>query len=438
MSKSMETKHVSEKEPATVKKSRKRQSREVSRKKKASTMRESDGNILQYVSLIILDKNASITNAVEEWHAVRHPRLPLSTPPRYFVNKQGQLCSKVAKGLKPLKRIKGRPSISYILCSKEKSVILKLEEIMVYTFSRWQFDDRIHYIFYKDGQQDNCTWDNLIVCDLPTMQRLEIARLEKLHQGTKYIVVSNVHDTLTFARYLVSDDGKIYSLVKRQYIGSSDKVKTKYRRVILAPDTDTRQPFLQTVCFKISEVVMQSFKGRRHRDDKIRYINGNVWDNSLDNLAYMTPARRKDTVTQNEQNTPEKTAAQPVMPISKETKGPVSHYEVLDMAHVPKMAKSELLALLYINSLYAIINIFQGSKSDNWTTAGIQHTKIQIPCSTGMPLLTTTRKGAMLPSDFPGIGTTVAFSIWKGNIQCAARSTNIQTETLCHLWDQVI
>ncbi|KAI8148649.1 hypothetical protein BJV82DRAFT_664007 [Fennellomyces sp. T-0311] len=97
-------------------------------------------------------------------------------------------------------------------------ITFKLEEIMVYTFLDSQFDRGQQYIFHEDRQQENCALDNLTVCDLPTLQQLEVESLENQHQGTKYTVVRNVHDTLTFNRYLVSDSGDVHSLISRKHL----------------------------------------------------------------------------------------------------------------------------------------------------------------------------------------------------------------------------
>ncbi|KAI8150060.1 hypothetical protein BJV82DRAFT_8425 [Fennellomyces sp. T-0311] len=315
-------------------------------------------------SLLSLDTTAEL--AKKGWYPVHHPRLPITMPPRYFVNKLGAIRSNAFGKLKLLEPNKGTNTINYRLHVDRKCICLKLDEIMAATFSGQQYDKSKHYIYHKDGNQKNCTWDNLIVCDLPTLQAIEIERLEKKHSGTKYTVVRNVHDTLTFERYLVSDAGSIYSLITRKHL-SSCKNNRGYQMVHLFPDAATGKIHRESFNILVHSIVLQSFKGRRVDNHEIDHFSGEKADNSLKNLEFVTHSVNQSrsygpvqTETRNllkeQGNAPKRDTVRPLPPVTEETKwAPVgtlpwnrrsfSKYEVSDMGHVRRLGNSKLLAL---------------------------------------------------------------------------------------------
>ncbi|KAI8145923.1 hypothetical protein BJV82DRAFT_29276 [Fennellomyces sp. T-0311] len=226
--------------------------------------RESQGTESTDMSTTKHEKDASTTKATEEqleWHPISHPKLPITTPPCYFVNKRGDVCSISTGKHRLLRQVKGVNTPTYALSiSKYKTTTFKLREIMVYTFLDGQFDKDEHYIFHKDGQQKNCALANLLVSDLSTLQQLEIARLENLHPNTRYTVVRNIHDTSTFEHYLVSDNGDVYSLVSQKHLKKS-VLETGYQIAVLSSDNRRGLPKAH-VHMLFHSIVLQSFNGR--------------------------------------------------------------------------------------------------------------------------------------------------------------------------------
>ncbi|KAI8145252.1 hypothetical protein BJV82DRAFT_52518 [Fennellomyces sp. T-0311] len=316
-----------------------------------------------------LSLDASTTSIAEEheWHQVRHPRLPITMPPRYFVNKLGAIRSNAFGKLKLLEPNKKANHISYHFhVGKQKRTSCKLDEIMAATFSGQQYDKSKHYIYHKDGNQKNCAWDNLIVCDLPTLQAIGIERLQEKHSGTKYTVVRNVRDTLTFERYLVSDAGGIYSLTSRKHLASCNNIHG-YQMVNLFPDAATGKIHRKSFSIVVHSIVLQSFKGRRVDNLQIDHFSGEKADNSLKNLEFVTSSVNQSrshgpvqTETRNrlkkQGSAPKRDTVRPLPPVTEETKWePVgtlpwnrrsfSKYEVSDMGHVRRIGNSKLLSL---------------------------------------------------------------------------------------------
>ncbi|KAI8150185.1 hypothetical protein BJV82DRAFT_652386 [Fennellomyces sp. T-0311] len=295
------------------------------------------------------DADAPTSSTAEEleWHQIRHPRLPTTMPPCYFVNKLGAISSNTSGKLKLLEPNKRRNNINYQLnVGKQKRTSFRLDEIMAATFSGQQYDKSQHYIFHKDGNQKNCAWANLIVCDLPTLQAIEIERLQEKHSGTKYTVVRNVRDDYTFERYLVSDAGGIYSLITRKHLSPRNNSSHGYQMVHLVPDAAT---------------------GRRVDNLQIDHFSGEKADNSLKNLEFVTHSVNQSrsygpvqTETRNllkeQGNAPKRDTVRPLPPVTEETKWkPIgtlpwngrsfSKYEVSDMGHVRRIGNSKLLSL---------------------------------------------------------------------------------------------
>ncbi|KAI8140290.1 hypothetical protein BJV82DRAFT_671722 [Fennellomyces sp. T-0311] len=173
------------------------------------------------------------------------------------------------------------------------------------------------------------------------LQEHEIARLEKEHSNTKYTVVRNIHGTLKFERYLVSDTGVMYSLTSRKHLYPS-LGKLVHPVITLYPGTEARWSRASPqVTFKVNMIVKQSFERRRQEGFQIVHINGNPLDNSLKNLAYPTAGNKN---------------APAAPPISKETSWktigvlpwnglPFNEYEVSDMGHVRRKYGYDLLKL---------------------------------------------------------------------------------------------
>ncbi|KAI8147997.1 hypothetical protein BJV82DRAFT_313847 [Fennellomyces sp. T-0311] len=307
---------------------------------------------------------------------VRHPKLQATTPPRYFVSKDAVVYSMGTGKLKPMKKtMEGSHANSYqlTLC-KNKHGYLKLEEIMVYTFSEKPYDSDNQYIFHKDGKRENCAWSNLIVCDnLAALQEHEIARLEKLHpEGIKYAVVRNVHDTLTFERYLVSNTGNVYSLIKRDHIRPTED-RNGYLQIGLTCDANAEQTANHYMAFQIHTLVMLSFRGCRPENLRITHINGEKCDNSLENLAYIDPTKKPRKTEGKRRVAPAKEQENerdeiPLPSITKKTKWKTigtlpwnglsfSKYEVSNMGHVRKKKNSELLKLCWTSRGYIGVHI---------------------------------------------------------------------------------
>ena len=327
-------------------------------------------SLRKFMRYICIDASTSdIPKDQDERYPVRHPKLPITVPPRYFVNKRAFVCSNTSGKLKLIKPDKRGRMVNYRFhIDKRTQTSIKLREIMAYTFWEQPFDSSLHWIYHKDGNKENCAWDNLIVCDLPTIQQLEIKRLEKLNPGTKYTVVRNIHDTLTFERYLVSDAGKVYSLIKRRYLSTEKKSdRESYHAVTLAFDIGAVQTIPKSRNFKVHCIVIQSFKGRRIKGFVIDHRNGDKLDNSFLNLDFVTAYENSQRAYRSEQKearerrtkqelVPKKRVARPLPPITKETKWkPVgflpwigrsfNHYEVLDMGHVRKAVDQRVLKL---------------------------------------------------------------------------------------------
>ncbi|KAI8148047.1 hypothetical protein BJV82DRAFT_594411 [Fennellomyces sp. T-0311] len=309
------------------------------------------------------EKDASIANTAEDQELVpiRHARLPVTTDPRYFVNKDAVVYSNATGKLKPLKR--AYANLHYLVLDKTKKRAFKLEEIMVYTFSEKPYNSDEQYIFHKDGKRENCAWSNLVVCDnLAVLQDHEIARLEKLHpEGTKYAVVRNVHDTLTFERYLVSNTGNVYSLIRGSHLRPG-KDGVGYLYVILMCDTGAKQTVNYRVTLQIHALVMLSFNGCRPENVLISHMNGDKHDNSLENLVYADPKLPRKTREKERSEASEKQGSTrnviPLPSITEETRWKTigalpwnglsfSKYEVSDMGHVRNRDSSQLLKLYH-------------------------------------------------------------------------------------------
>ncbi|KAI8148601.1 hypothetical protein BJV82DRAFT_574832 [Fennellomyces sp. T-0311] len=237
-------------------------------------------------------KNAS--DLLDEWHPAVHPKLSNIGFPLYFVNKHGDLFSNVSGELMLLEPLENVTPVSYKLIIRdgvEDTDIFKLEEIMMYTFSAEQLDRIEYYIFHKDGDQKNCAWNNLVICDdLSTLQRLEIARLEELHIGKKYTVIRNIHDTLTFERYLVSDKGDVYALIGQQHL-DLHRDSHGEEMVYLYPDTATEQSTNNRTSVSIYTIIAQSFD---ESSTNSRAIAHNKAGNFQQNLESTAPSESID------------------------------------------------------------------------------------------------------------------------------------------------
>ncbi|KAI8141835.1 hypothetical protein BJV82DRAFT_164542 [Fennellomyces sp. T-0311] len=305
-----------------------------------------------------------ITNVTtnQELVPVCHPMLPITLSPKYFVNKDSIVSSLATGKFKPSIPTKGTNGCRYAFqVDKTHVVSFKLEEIMAYTFSE-HFDRTKHYIFHKDGNQGNCAWSNLIVCDLPTLQKHEIARLETLYPDTKYTVVRNVHDTLTFERYLVSDTGKIYSLSRRNHLhlGKDD---FGYLQTGLTADINATQTATRRLMLRVHGIVIQSFTQRRPKGHHVTHINGDKCDNFLKNLAYADPKKNQRRHGERRHKAPP-----PLPPVTDKTQWKIigvlpwnglsfSQHEVSNMGHVRKKDDPQILKLSYTTNKYACIHL---------------------------------------------------------------------------------
>ncbi|KAI8141430.1 hypothetical protein BJV82DRAFT_175994 [Fennellomyces sp. T-0311] len=321
-----------------------------------------------------------MTTEEQEWKQVCHPKLTATAPSRYFVNKRAVVCSNGTGTLKPLTPLKSLPGYTFYVDPVKKKKV-KLEEIMVHTFINQRFDKNKQYIFHKDGNQHNCSYDNLVVCDdLPMLRELEIARLEEEHPDRKYTVVRNVHATLTFERYLVSDAGTIYSLNRRSHLRCIMH-HTGYLVNTLYCDINAEQTVTRQITLHTHKIVIRSFEKRLQEDLQIVHINRNPCDNALKNLVYATrpdlphiQASKKPATTGQRKT---RKGAIPLPPVTEETRWKAigvlpwngvsfSRYEVSDMGHVRLRGESELLKLSYTSDgYYACVLLHpdeQGSK----------------------------------------------------------------------------
>ena len=340
-----------------------------------------------------LEKVVHTSDTGEEWRPVCHPRMPVTTSPRYFVNKQAVVCTNITGIYQPMKTLRICSKLYHILrIGVKKQTSFKLEEVMAYTFWEQPFDSSIHWLYYKDGNRGNCAWDNLIVCDLPTLQQLEITRLEKLNLGTKYTVVRNVHDTLTFERYLVSDAGKVFSLIRQIELRTYPNA-LGYLNVALSSDIDTVQRVSKSTTFLVHRIVIQSFKGRRVKGLHIDHRNGIKEDNTSQNLSFVTPAENMQRAYQKVQKTARearkkqekvirKSELRPIPPIGEETRWKVigvlpwngrsfKQYEVSDTGHVRKVDGRKLLVTFSTPCGYPTVHMRfkkQNVKDSNSTT----------------------------------------------------------------------
>ncbi|KAI8149200.1 hypothetical protein BJV82DRAFT_591002 [Fennellomyces sp. T-0311] len=291
------------------------------------------------------------------WIPIRHPEVPDMISSYYFVNQDESAIYSVARGkfvpIAPVRRLKALGP-RYNIAGK---TALKLEEIMAHTFLE-HFDSSKHYILHKDGQAENCAWNNLIICyDLPTLQRHEIARLQKLYPDAKYTVVRNVHATSTFEHYLVSDTGNIYSLIERRHIHIGYCSAAGYLVAPLSTDIGIKQATKQFCRLAVHSVVMQSFNGSRTRE-RVFHINGNRLDNALINLTYIksrTQTLEKEKVPVEEQaESSTRIMPLPSPPVTDNLKWKnvgvlpwdgqgYTQYEVSDMGHVRRKDTSEIV-----------------------------------------------------------------------------------------------
>ncbi|KAI8148558.1 hypothetical protein BJV82DRAFT_574795 [Fennellomyces sp. T-0311] len=259
------------------------------------------------------------TKTLIEWHPIRHPRLPVQVPPRYYVNKLGDVRSNVTGKLRPLKPVKGTNPSYCLGIDKNKRSCFKLEEIMAWTF------------FAEE-------------------------------------LASNK------IRYLVSNTGHIYSLIKRRHLSPCTN-DTGYQTIGLSCDTDNADQVSKKHSFSVHSIVMQSFmKARRAEKLEIDHINAKKQDNSFQNLAYVTKSENirriygpTQTATRNmlkEQGAaPKKYALQPLPPVTQDTEWrPIgtlpwnglsfNQYEVSDVGHVRKIGESIPLAQRCVNGGY--------------------------------------------------------------------------------------
>ncbi|KAI8145198.1 hypothetical protein BJV82DRAFT_655890 [Fennellomyces sp. T-0311] len=289
-----------------------------------------------------------------EWVPIRHPKLPDPTPPHYFVRKDMSGVYKSYRGkikpmvpLHPERPLRPRYKLTY---GTWGHVILKLEEIMAYTFSD-HFDCTKHYIIHKDAQLDNCAWSNLVICDLLTLQEHEIARLQKLHPDKKYTVVRNVHATLTFEHYLVSDTGEIYSLIERTHGQFSKFDDRQYVQRRLYPDNDVKQPSGKNngIVLHIRNIVKHSFNGAQ----ETKYDAYHSSSYCGNRATATTSTNKKKHAPVGKQNN--KAITPP--PITDNTEWKVigvlpwdgssfSQYEVSNMGHVRRKDTCEMLPLV--------------------------------------------------------------------------------------------
>ncbi|KAI8148605.1 hypothetical protein BJV82DRAFT_592693 [Fennellomyces sp. T-0311] len=294
MSESKTDKSISPKEQPTIKKEAsievlnvviKKEEDSIPNEALLACLRDDDSGIKKEAmkpQLEAEEKSSEAANNEDEliWYPIRHPRLPVVKPSRYYVNKQGDVCWNLSGGLKPMKERK-EASVSYeFFIETGKKATIKLEEIMAYTFLN--YDGTTQHIFHRDGKQFNCSLENLEICDLKKLQELEIERHERLNEGVKYAVVKDVHDTFTFNRYLVSDTGYVYSLLRRSHL-LLYKNRSGYLEVTISPDTS-----FYRVKIPVHKVVMHSFNGRPNGKLEIDHVDGSKLNNALSNLEYVT------------------------------------------------------------------------------------------------------------------------------------------------------
>ncbi|KAI8148559.1 hypothetical protein BJV82DRAFT_592554 [Fennellomyces sp. T-0311] len=286
----------------------------------------------------MLDKAGNYTNdtAAAEWLLVRHRELEENS--HYYVNMQGKVCSNRTGDLE-MEELKD--GTHHVLVTN-KEYRLKLEEIMAYTFCTPDFDPSVHHVFYRDGDTRNCSCGNLVVCDLPILQELEMKRL--MTPEVVYVVVRNIHKNWTYEHYLVSNTGLVYSLLERRHVEPvKDVVLRKYDEVILYANLSNRNTERR---YGIPDVMLPSFSGRRNTENyAIQHVNGNINDNRLSNLVYFDPFAVKIGMKYRPR------------PPGKETKWKVigvieglglsfNRYEVSDEGHVREIGEEEPLPLL--------------------------------------------------------------------------------------------
>ncbi|KAI8144485.1 hypothetical protein BJV82DRAFT_656328 [Fennellomyces sp. T-0311] len=224
----------------------------------------------------------------DDWYPIRHPKLPISPSPNCFVNKLGSVCMVISGQIARVKIHLGiiPGHILGIHDDTTKFRGVKLGEVMAHTFIE-EFDNNIHYIVYKNGAPSKCNLPNILFFDLKGLQEYYICKLQKSNPGSKFTVVKNLHDTLTFRHYLISDQGRLFSLVKQVIVRyHTDKGKDEEDqclRVGLWSDEDGDTPS-QHITFAVRSIVLQSFGKRLPDNAKIRHANGRIGDCSLDNL----------------------------------------------------------------------------------------------------------------------------------------------------------
>ncbi|KAI8141194.1 hypothetical protein BJV82DRAFT_619646 [Fennellomyces sp. T-0311] len=276
------------------------------------------------------------------WSVARHPKFPEQNNPRLCINLRGEMCKISEKTLQTMKPIqqKGRRDaikMRFVDAQGRHSIIsFFLAEVMAATFYEG-YDINKHYIFYRDGEDTNCAWENLVVCDLPTYQTLMIARLEKANPGSKFAVIKNMPNGMTFSRYLVSNDGRVYSLTVHRFI--------KPRKISSAPVVMYSDRVDGEQAHKLyidgRKVAMSTFKSHQDVD-----IVGDLVPEKRPKAKYR---QIKSTVRKPMPSITEETKWRPVgiLPWHKLS---FSHYEVSDVGHVRLVHTDECIRPDYTRS----------------------------------------------------------------------------------------
>ncbi|KAI8141182.1 hypothetical protein BJV82DRAFT_715076 [Fennellomyces sp. T-0311] len=172
----------------------------------------------------LAEKASNVKAPAYEWQRACHAELPYFDPCAFFVKRTGHIKARPPAKVKRIPGVKGNYSLSIPFDSDkvpDYETTLDLDEIMVSTFSEGEFNSKDNYIFHKDGNPLNHSFDNLHVCNLDELQKLEINLQQELHPGVKYAVArraSNWNGDLS--KYLVSTARMVYSLVGRTHLKS--------------------------------------------------------------------------------------------------------------------------------------------------------------------------------------------------------------------------
>ncbi|KAI8142297.1 hypothetical protein BJV82DRAFT_152307 [Fennellomyces sp. T-0311] len=311
------------------------------------------------------------------------------TTPRYYVNKSGTVYWLVGakKKLRQKKPTKAHhPAYQFSTGEGRKTVTIRLDEIMVETFMKPKA--KTPYVIHKDGDLTNCALSNLTLGDMNTLRAYEIERLKKMEPDAQYIPVSNIHDKFTFSNYLVSDTGNVYNLHRQNHIKPFTRPDGRLEVKLVTDQTKNGIPFVKTAY--LYSVVYQSYNARRVDPKMIFHINGNIQNDSLENLKLLTPAEaaplrydsknkaaRKETA---KQGYPKRKSHPPLPPVTADTKWKTigklpwkeeefSGYEVSNMGHVRKKGSTSTLTC-FSPSRYTAVAKLKSDTQDGSSNPG--------------------------------------------------------------------